>query len=352
MKYSEISNDDVLATVLRGLDDTVAVPADVSVAWKNRVNKRMRLDKRINGLRWVGEAAAAFMVILCLFVLPVKDATVAVSTSGGDSPALPKYAYSDIKIMASGLSFIESDSSATEESAIQTSIQTFSDSDEPLLAANEPAGPESDPGLFAVGGDNLVITSNVSLYSSNVEESVQSIKQMASLYDTILETETSQSDGKITSVYGKLRVRKDEAEEFLDAIKAKFSDVKITIESHDFDMSYIDASGRIFDLEDVIASIKARIDMAEQDEIEALRVQLSKARDELDSIRAQADEYLLDKEYMTVVYSISNARTGAVFAGISSLPFFFAGIIVAAVALTVLITLHLSSEVRKRKAFA
>ncbi|MCR4620599.1 MAG: DUF4349 domain-containing protein [Clostridiales bacterium] len=348
MKYSEIANDDVLATVLRGLDDTVKVPADVSVAWKNRVNKRMRLDRRINGLRWVGEAAAAFMLILCLFVLPVKDATVAVSTSGGDSPALPKYAYSDIKIMASGLSFIESDSSATEESAIQVS----SSSDEALLAVKEPAGPESDPGLFAVGGDNLVITSNVSLYSRNVEESVQSLKQIASSYDTILETETSQSDGRNTSVYGKLRVRKDEAEEFLDTLKAQFSDVKITIESHDFDMSYIDASGRIFDLEDVIASLKARIDMAEQDEIEALRVQLSKARDELDSIRVQADEYLLDKEYMTVVYSISNVRTGAAFAGISSSPYFFAIVIAAAVALTVLITLHFSSEFRKRKVFA
>ena len=92
--------------------------------------------------------------------------------------------------------------------------------------------------------------------------------------------------------------------------------------------------------------------MAEQDEIELLRRQLTDARNELESIKAEADEYLLDKEYMTVTYSFTNVRPSVLLGSTGRTVIYGAGLILVTIALTVLITLHISAAFRKRKLFA
>ena len=352
MKYNDILDDDALSGVLRSLDDSVTVPSNAAAGWRTGVQKKMRFDKKLNNIRWIGEIAAVFIVVLCLFVTPAS------SIFSGNKAAEPeinrnvKYAYSEIKLMASGLSFIESDGSDLG-AAKEAQTEEFTNvTNEEEIDAVYALDDTSDTSVFMVDGDNLVVTTRISCYTKSVENSVSTFKQIASSYDTIAEDEISQKKGRDTTVFGKLRVRKDEAEEFIDAVKKEFPKADISIESHDFESSYVDASSRIYDLEDVISSLKTRVDMAEQDEIEGLRDQLSKARNELDSIRAEADEYLLDKEYVTVDYTFTNARSWTLLGSTGSSVIYFFGLMVITIALTVLITLHISSARRKRRLFA
>ena len=355
MKYSDIMDDEALANVLKGLDDSVSVPENAAGQWREGVKKRMRFDKRLNSIRWAGEITAVLLLVLCVFAAPFGSVFGINSGVEQEQERHVKYAYSDIKLMVSGLSFIESDSSDTG------AMKEITESEEAGIdSVSEDAGVDdtvftirdiSDTSMFSIDGDNLVMTAKVFYYTKNVDDSVKAFKNIAASYDTISEDEISEQKGNNNTVSGKLRVRKDEAEEFLDAVKAAFSKAEITVESHDFESSYIDASSRIYDLEDIIASLKTRIDLAEQNEIESLREQLSKARNELESIKAEADEYLLDKEYVTVSYSFTSVRTQALF-GFTGSSAFGAGIMIAVILLTVVITLHVSSTYRKRKLFA
>ncbi|MCR4576299.1 MAG: DUF4349 domain-containing protein [Clostridiales bacterium] len=353
MKYNDIMDDESLSGILRGLDDSVTVPENAASEWRAGVKKRMRFDKRLNSLRWAGEIAAVILVIVCVLASPLGSMFGANTGSENDQTRQVKYAYSDINLMASGLSFIESDSGvlAAGKKTVETEeaqTDAFDTAgDEPLILFSK-----SDPNAYAIGGDNMVVSAKVSFYTKNVDDSKDKLKLIASSYDTILEDEVYENkDGKST-VSGKLRVRKDEAQEFLGALRAEFAKAEITVESHDFDSSYVDASSRIYDLEDLIASLKNRVDMAEQDEIELLRRQLTDARNELESIKAEADEYLLDKEYMTVTYSFTNVRPSVLLGSTGRTVIYGAGLILVTIALTVLITLHISAAFRKRKLFA
>ena len=66
----------------------------------------------------------------------------------------------------------------------------------------------------------------------------------------------------------------------------------------------------------------------------------------------EADEYLLDKEYMTMTYNFTNVRAWTLFGSTGNKVIYGAGLMAITIALTVLITLHISSAYRKRKLFA
>ena len=353
MKYNDIMDDESLSSVLRGLDDSVTVPPSAAREWRTGVQKRMRFDKRLNKLRWAGEIAAVILVIVCVFASPLGSIFTSNSGLEQEQSRQAKYAYSDIKLMASGLSFIESDSSMLE--AAKENVEKEESLDDLYVAGEEEdlvLFKQTDTSAFEIGGDNMVVSAKVSLYTKSVDDSRETIKLIAASYDTIIEDEVYENKNGKSAVSGKLRVRKDEAQEFLDAIRAEFKGAEITVESRDFNSSYIDASSRIYDLEDMIASLKSRVDLAEQDEIEMLRQQLTNARDELERIRAEADEYLLDKEYMTVTYNFTNVRSWTLLGSTGGTVLYDAGLMAITIALTVLITLHISSAYRKRKLFA
>lgn len=353
MKYNDIMDDESLTSVLRGLDDTVTVPENAASEWRAGVKKRMRFDKRLNKLRWAGEIAAVILVVVSVIASPLGSIFSANTDSENNQAKQVKYAYSDIKLMASGLSFIESDGGvlAAGKEPIETEeaqIDMFDTAEEePLVLFSK-----SEPNAFDIGGDNMVVSAKVSFYTKSVDDSKDKFKLIASSYDTIFEDEVYENKNGKNTVSGKLRVRKDEAQEFLDAVRSEFGKAEITVESRDFDSSYVDASSRIYDLEDLIASLKTRVDMAEQDEIKQLRRQLTDARDELESIKAEADEYLLDKEYMTVTYNFTNVRPGTLLGSTGSAIIYGVGLMLVTIALTVLITLHISAACRKRKLFA
>jgi hypothetical protein len=353
MKYNDIMDDESLSDVLRGLDDSVTVPPSAASEWRSGVQKRMRFDKRLNKLRWAGEIAAVILVIVCVIASPFGSLLTANPDSEQSQNKQMKYAYSDINLMASGLSFIESDSSMLEAS--KENVEKEESLDDLYVAGEDETlvlFKQTDTSAFEIGGDNMVVSAKVSLYTKSVDDSRETIKLIAASYDTIIEDEVYENKNGKSAVSGKLRVRKDEAQEFLDAIRAEFKGAEITVESRDFNSSYIDASSRIYDLEDMIASLKSRVDMAEQDEIETLRQQLTNARDELERIRAEANEYLLDKEYMTVTYNFTNVRAWTLLGSTGGMVIYGTGLMAITIALTVLITLHISSAYRKRKLFA
>ena len=353
MKYNDIMDEESLSSVLRGLDDSVTVPPSAASEWRAGVQKRMRFDKRLNKIRWAGEIAAVILVIVYVFASPLGSIFTANPALEQEQSRQAKYAYSDIKLMASGLSFIESDSSMLE--AAKENVEKEESLDDLYVAGEDEAlvlFKQTDTSAFEIGGDNMVVSANVSIYTKSVDDSRDKIKLIAASYDTIIEDEVYENKNGKSTVSGKLRVRKDEAQEFLDAIRSEFKSAEITVESRDFNSSYIDASSRIYDLEDMITSLKSRVDLAEQDEIETLRQQLTNARDELERIRAEANEYLLDKEYMTVTYNFTNVRAWTLLGSTGGMVIYGTGLMAITIALTVLITLHISSAYRKRKLFA
>ena len=379
-KQTVLLTDEQISALLRGLDDSLEVPLDVSVAWKKAVKQEARRQRWFGHMRWTAEIAAAVVLILgTAFLWQNLNANAFTVDSQAANSAL----YSDI---TNDYVFYKAQTPQEETGALLFSdgadnlmdglvagtamglLDTGSAMDDAL-----DAGAAIERGFVAAQGsvkeevekevEETAYDEFMHIASINISEPDISAAQIA--LDTIVKNiagcyyEETVWGENFSS--GKIRVPNARLDELLGSIKSHFH-CTVKHEIHNVGQDYHDLAAKIDAAYNTIDELlRLRSLSTNTDEIAQINTRLQLLYDEIDEYEHCVERSRFDLEYATVYYNI-DARASVQYAGSISektggdRSFFKYMLTVSAfllptAALSVCITLHAIKHKSKRQEY-
>ena len=271
-----LPDDEQIADLLKGLDDDLNMPFDVSVAWRKAVKAEARKRKWMGSMRWAAEIAAVLVVIVGATFMWRSLGVVKQTQSNIIGKPTGEYAFYtlsadlDFRVYAmDGVEeFLDGRSAVVEESILTTG----SDFDDLLLTASKD---DSDTEMCELKTEKqLVQFANVEVNSKDIGKDTEKLSGIVRDFDGAKFSENE---------FGAIRVKNEKLGEFLSILKDKF-DCSVTVENKDI-------SERMHDLSEEYSKA------CEEEDWEKVK--------EYDRKIKQSSE---DLDYATVYFSIRSER--------------------------------------------
>ncbi|MBQ4451103.1 MAG: DUF4349 domain-containing protein [Clostridia bacterium] len=304
-------SDEKISELLKGLDDDIQVPLDVSAAWRRAVRKEAASIRFLPRLRRWGEMAAAIVLMVGLTFL-WRGALKPQAHGDQAGPAQSeKYIYI-LQEEGAAMTLLASDSSLAETSDTDdTDIEetlTRSTADEDVLPKEESAdvkmmlAAKADTGAYGLSPE-IVKYAYADLSVKDPGETHSQMHALVKNYDAYIESEEYAQDDD-SSISGRIRVRADQFEEMADALKNRFKGIELNVFEEDISTLYRDGSERLEAAYRAIEELTRRLETVPEAEIAALYDQINRMYDDIDLFRGEQNAYLADTQYSTVFYTI------------------------------------------------
>ena len=298
-------SDEQISEMLRGLDDDIQVPLDVSAAWRRAVRKEAGSVRMASILRKWGSLAAALILLTGLTAIwRGAFGTNAKHVEFAPERTNPYIYFVDETTTQTTL--LASDSSLDDALLFRTVEDNmeaeFGDPNEEVDSKKLTAGKsEAGNGMAA---PEIVKYANADIYARDVAKTHAELHALVKNFDAYIESEEKASDENENSANGRIRVRADQFEEMTESIKNAFPSIELNVFKEDISAMYRDGSERLEAAYRAIDELNKRLETAQADSIGSLYDEINRMYDEIDLYRGEQNAFLTDTQYSTVFYSI------------------------------------------------
>ena len=359
-----LQDEERIAALLKGLDDDLTVPLNVSASWRKAVRKASRRQRLLGRTRWIVEIAAAVALIVGATSAwrnlgttvsgPAESADIGVQQASIASDYVFYRANTPSQV-AGALLFSDGADDVFDDLEMDTYHMDLTASVENIETAAaktveaETEGAEIED-VFTHIADISITDVDPAATEQKLREIVEKVP--GAYFEQIVSGDTSSN--------GKIRVPNAQLDELLAGIKSQFH-CSVRRELRNVSRDYLDLTAKIetaYNTIDELQILKAQSASAE--ETAQLNSRLQLLYDEIDGYERNIEQSKLDLEYATVYYQIDTqaiaeaTATAAVKAGTQNS---FAldmltvlAILLPTALLSCLITLHVvKSRYRKQK---
>ncbi len=371
--------DEQIAALLKGLDDGLQVPPEVTAAWKQAIRSESlktenKKPKKQNILRWVGEIAAALLLLV--------GATLVWRSFGNSDITVPN---TNVPAEKASEKYVFYTKTASVDSALPTvydkdesaSSRTAADKGYGVLEDNFEEASDDDMIIFTQSSDTVlegmsdfeenetptesgfVYIGKLDIYESDIPRAKAHLETIVnSVESAYIESEQTQLVSGSSTVSGTIRVRNEHLDELTEAIGNKFASSEIEINRINVTHDKSDLSDKLQNAYELKDRLDKEIEFAGTNADISLYEKLQELLDEINDYETAILKSEIDLEYATLNYTIngSEGKTAAVPATYGSRGFGgfmkdlgkVSMVMLPVIALTALITMHLSQRKRKK----
>lgn len=348
--------DQQISDMLRGMDEFVSVPRDVTRAWQSSVRRERKSRSLRRRVTWAIELAAAFILVIGLTAL-TRGFTALENSRPDASEAGVKYMY-----LASSESpaLLGSDSSVStlfqEDAGLllteSTGAKAAQGDTDVLLSAPKQQSAETEETILS--SDPQIRYAQAAIRTGDTAQASQMLRTVLGGFDASIAEESSRVSGGVNSVSGVIRVSSSQLDSLIEALKDCFEDIDLSIRAIDPAEISQSVHERTEAAYAAIDRLNALMDSADPEEMQRLYAQINQLYDDIDSYRADAQASMAGDGWSAVFYTIRAQEKGVFALGFTGGAGSFAldaaktlALLLPVIALTALITWQLSRRRRR-----
>ena len=349
--------DQQISDMLRGMDEFVSVPRDVTRAWQSAVRRESKSHKLRRRVTWAIELAAAFLLVIGLTAF-TRGFTALESSRPNASEAGVKYMY-----LASSETpaLLGSDNSASgllqEDDGLlltqTTGAAQAAQGEASHLPSANPASDtsETETEESAFDGDQPIRYAQAAIRTGDTAQAGQMLRTVLGGFDASIAEESSRVTSGVSSVSGVIRVSSFQLDSLIEALKNCFDDIDLSVRSIDPAEVSQSVHERTEAAYAAIDHLNALMDTADPEQMHQLYAQINQLYDDIDSYRADAQASMAGDGWSAVFYTIRAQEKSVLALGFTGGAGSFAldaaktlALLLPVIALTALITWQLSRK--------